>query len=183
MLRTPKLIPDEEILYLFSILALVESDYEMEAIRFEKSFFDKIKDDDKVLRKMNFSIYVSKDTNKMLLATSYGYIQILGYNLVLRELLFPSELITPIGFIEEASNPARQYIYLEDFLNRNGFKANEIITAIEERAKTKELLRFSRLWNGSVKYADTLLSRFNKDLVKQKVKELREQIEYYSQAL
>jgi len=184
-MRTPKIIPDEELLYLFSILALVESSYEMETIRFEPNFFQKIKDNDRVLKKMEFSVYVSRDTKKMLLSCSYGYIQILGYNLVLRELLFPSELITPIGFIEEAINPARSYLYLEDFLKRNRFKANEIITAIEEKTKTKELIRFARLWNGSKAYTNTLIDNYgkHKDLVKDKLKELKDQIEYYSQAL
>jgi len=184
-MKMPKLIPDEELLYLFSILALVESSYEMESLRFEPSFFAKIKNDDRVLRKMDFSVYVSRDTKKMLLAMSYGYLQILGYNFVMRDLITTSEMITPISFIEECLNPARAYVYLEDFLRRNRFRANEIITAIEEKTKTQELLRFSRLWNGSVKYADTLISNFekSKDLVKQKIKELKEQIEYYSQAL
>jgi len=184
-MRTPKILVDEEILYLFSILALVESNYEMESIRFEPSFFTRIKDDDRVLQKMQFSVYVSKDTKKMLLSCSYGYIQVLGYNLVLRELIFPSELITPIGFIEEAINPARAYLYLDDFIRRNRFKPGEIITAIEEKTKTSELLRFSRLWNGSKDYANTLIDKCEKykSLVKSKLKELKEQIEYYSQAI
>jgi len=184
-MRTPKIIPDEELLYLFSVLALVESSYEMEAIRFEPKFFQRIKDNDRVLQKTQFSVYTSRDTRKMLLATSYGYLQILGYNLVLRELLSPSDLITPIGFIEEAINPARAYIYLYDFMRRNRFKAGEIITAIEEKTKTKELIRFARLWNGSKAYTDTLIDNYekHKDLVKDKLKELKDQIEYYSQAL
>jgi len=185
MIRTPKIIPEENLLYFYSILALVESNYEMEALRFEKGFFERIKDSDNVLKTMEFSVFTSKDTKKMLLACSYGYIQILGYNLVLRGFVFPRECITPLDFIQDCINPAKQYLYLEDFLKRFGFKLEEITKDIQEGKETQELIRFARLWNGSKTYAKRLIELYkqNRRKVEEKIPELKDRIEYYSQAI
>jgi hypothetical protein len=154
---------------LFSLQSKIESNYNQYAIRFEKSFFDKLLD--KHIKEAKQKIKLSSDTVKAILSTSFGSVQILGYN------LFNMYKRNPVNsqkdflrflFSEYMQDVAIQCYYFYLFILEIGYNYNEIYKILKKDVVAGNDLNliqsYAFRYNGSVSYANLLLENRKKFL-------------------
>jgi len=142
----------------------VESGGDVWAMRFEEGFYRKLcklKHDGRVEFLQRNRMFTSKDTACMLLSTSYGLLQPLGYNIVWVAQV-RGEVIDCANFTQEAFSLKTQAMVLAHYLLEGSFSIQRIAEAIERRnAKEWELRRWAKAWNGSEAYSGRLTGAVN----------------------
>jgi len=148
---------------LLSTVAKVESRYIKGAMRFEQRFYERIKDNDEVLRKAKEKIasYTSKDTLKAILATSYGYLQILGYNFVKFDMAV--WYASPFSMIEDFIDTRNQVRFFFKFMEKYRIDTQTAYEELERGEEGRELKRLAKLWNGSEEYVYKLLEVYHSE--------------------
>jgi len=148
---------------LLSTVAYVESEYCKGAMRFEPKFYTRIKDDDPILdiAKGKITSYVSKDTLRALLATSYGYLQILGYNFV--RFNMAGWYASPFAMIEDFIDMKNQARFFFNFAEKYKIDLYQAFEELVRGEKGEQLRKFARLWNGREKYVNKLLKAYHEN--------------------
>ena len=119
------------------IVAKVESNNDLQAIRFEPLFYLKIKayEDRKVINAVKLLHNCSTETAKMILATSFGKYQIMGYNLY-------GYLKYNKHIIKYLTSEADQDLMFYKFLELKRLDAKKILS--ELKVLTEEKLRIKK---------------------------------------
>jgi len=151
----------KEVRFLLGVMIVAESGGYREAVRFEPAFFERLREGNIHEEEEHFrrgvDMYISLDTVRAIMATSWGLLQILGYNLIYQDWRL-GRIENYTRFWEYATNERRQAEYFKWWAERNNIDLHKVGVDLMHLRKSEELYKFAEKWNGSKKYAFTLLN-------------------------